>query len=142
MQILILRNLHRVVFLALTHPNCASCIPRASAPPLMPATKYSTGTRPWLSCVSARGRRPCKPALMIPSPVVRASFRLSVAYYFGSNMNQTSRADAIMYTYKGSCHCGLVQFEVRKETPIDTLIECNCSICTKKGILQALLQTR
>lgn len=40
-----------------------------------------------------------------------------------------------MFTYKGSCHCGLVQFEVRKLDPIDTLIECNCSICTKKGIL-------
>ena len=45
-----------------------------------------------------------------------------------------------MYTYKGSCHCGLVQFEVRKETPIDTLIECNCSICTKKGILHTQVE--
>ena len=34
-----------------------------------------------------------------------------------------------------SCHCGLVRFEVRKGKPIDTLTECNCSICTKKGIL-------
>ena len=40
-----------------------------------------------------------------------------------------------MFIYKGSCHCGLVQFEVRKQEAIGTLIECNCSICTKKGIL-------
>ena len=40
-----------------------------------------------------------------------------------------------MFIYKGSCHCGLVCFEIRKEKPIDTLIDCNCSICTKKGLL-------
>lgn len=40
-----------------------------------------------------------------------------------------------MHIYKGSCHCGLVQFEIHKQEPIDTLMECNCSICTKKGIL-------
>ena len=38
-----------------------------------------------------------------------------------------------MFIYKGSCHCRRVQFEVRKLEPIDTLIECNCSICTQKG---------
>ena len=40
-----------------------------------------------------------------------------------------------MHIYKGSCHCALVQFEIHKQEPIDTLMECNCSICTKKGIL-------
>ena len=40
-----------------------------------------------------------------------------------------------MFVYKGSCHCGVVQFEIHKSNAIDTLIECNCSICTKKGIL-------
>jgi len=40
-----------------------------------------------------------------------------------------------VHIYKGSCHCGLVQFEIHKQEPIDTLMECNCSICTKKGIL-------
>lgn len=38
-----------------------------------------------------------------------------------------------MNTYKGSCHCGRVQFEV--VTDLDTAVECNCSICTKKGVL-------
>ncbi len=40
-----------------------------------------------------------------------------------------------MPTYKGSCHCGDIQFEVVREQPIDRLLECNCSICTKKGIV-------
>jgi len=38
-----------------------------------------------------------------------------------------------MNTYKGSCHCGKVKFEV--DTMIDKVIHCNCSICTKKGAL-------
>lgn len=33
--------------------------------------------------------------------------------------------------HKGSCHCGKVAFEVEGE--IKNLIECNCSICSKKG---------
>ena len=35
--------------------------------------------------------------------------------------------------YKGSCHCGKIAFEVEGE--IDKLLECNCSICTKRGSL-------
>ena len=33
--------------------------------------------------------------------------------------------------HKGSCHCGKVAFEVEGE--LKNLIECNCSICSKKG---------
>ncbi len=33
----------------------------------------------------------------------------------------------------GSCHCGKVRFEI--ETDPSYVSECNCSICTKKGIL-------
>ena len=36
-------------------------------------------------------------------------------------------------THKGSCHCGNVKFEVDGE--IDRLMECNCSICSRKGFL-------
>jgi len=36
-------------------------------------------------------------------------------------------------TYKGSCHCGQIAFEV--EGDLTQLIECNCSICRKKGSL-------
>jgi hypothetical protein len=35
--------------------------------------------------------------------------------------------------YKGSCHCGQVAFEVEGE--IAKVIECNCSICSRKGSL-------
>ena len=36
-------------------------------------------------------------------------------------------------TYKGSCHCGRISFEVEGE--IDNVVQCNCSICTKRGNL-------
>ncbi len=35
--------------------------------------------------------------------------------------------------YKGSCHCGQIAFEVEGE--LTQAIECNCSICSKKGAL-------
>lgn len=35
--------------------------------------------------------------------------------------------------YRGSCHCGKVTFEATGE--ITNVMECNCSICTKKGYL-------
>lgn len=38
-----------------------------------------------------------------------------------------------MNTYHGSCHCGRVKFSVT--TNIDKIVSCNCSICTKKGVL-------
>lgn len=38
-----------------------------------------------------------------------------------------------MPTYHGSCHCGRIRFEVEAE--IDRVTVCNCSICSKKGIV-------
>ncbi|WP_445501588.1 GFA family protein [Microvirga sp. G4-2] len=38
-----------------------------------------------------------------------------------------------MALHKGSCHCGKVAFDV--ETDLSQVIECNCSICRKKGYL-------
>ncbi len=35
--------------------------------------------------------------------------------------------------YHGSCHCGRVKFTI--ESTIDKVVSCNCSICTKKGVL-------
>ena len=35
--------------------------------------------------------------------------------------------------YKGSCHCGAIAFEVEGE--LAEVIDCNCSICSRKGAL-------
>jgi hypothetical protein len=35
--------------------------------------------------------------------------------------------------YKGGCHCGRISFQV--DGNIDQVLECNCSICTKRGYL-------
>ncbi len=35
--------------------------------------------------------------------------------------------------YQGSCHCGKVAFEVEGE--LTGAMACNCSICSKKGVL-------
>ena len=37
-------------------------------------------------------------------------------------------------TYTGSCHCGQIKFEV--EGTLDSVMECNCSICSKQGALR------
>lgn len=42
-----------------------------------------------------------------------------------------------MKTYEGSCHCGRVRFRVTAE--LTGASECNCSICTKKGILHLIV---
>ena len=41
--------------------------------------------------------------------------------------------------YTGACHCGRITFEVRSEAPIDKAMECNCSICSKRGYLLAFV---
>jgi hypothetical protein len=38
-----------------------------------------------------------------------------------------------MKTYEGGCHCGRVRFRVTAE--LTRVSDCNCSICTRKGIL-------
>jgi hypothetical protein len=35
--------------------------------------------------------------------------------------------------YKGSCHCGRVTFGLRAE--LGDIIQCNCSLCSRKGAL-------
>jgi hypothetical protein len=39
----------------------------------------------------------------------------------------------MMQTYEGGCHCGRVRMRVQADLSLVT--DCNCSICTKKGIL-------
>ncbi|MDB5802322.1 MAG: glutathione-dependent formaldehyde-activating [Rhodocyclales bacterium] len=43
-------------------------------------------------------------------------------------------------TYKGSCHCGQVAFEVEGEIP--EITSCNCSICQRKGVLMWFVPRR
>lgn len=38
-------------------------------------------------------------------------------------------------TYKGSCHCGAVRFEV--QTTLSPALRCNCSLCKRKGAVMA-----
>lgn len=38
-----------------------------------------------------------------------------------------------MKTYRGQCHCGRVMFEAKAN--LDYVVECNCSLCSKKGAL-------
>ena len=38
-----------------------------------------------------------------------------------------------MPTYQGSCHCGKVTFEF--EGSLGPVLECNCSICSRKGTI-------
>ena len=39
--------------------------------------------------------------------------------------------------YTGGCHCAQVRYEV--ETDLGMVISCNCSICTKKGLLPSFV---
>jgi hypothetical protein len=36
-------------------------------------------------------------------------------------------------TYKGSCHCGFIQFEI--DSDLADVRSCDCSICTRRGAL-------
>jgi hypothetical protein len=40
-------------------------------------------------------------------------------------------------TGEGGCHCGAVRFRVVIDT--DEVMDCNCSICTKKGFLHLIV---
>jgi hypothetical protein len=39
----------------------------------------------------------------------------------------------MLKTYKGSCHCGLIQFEI--DADLQHVTSCDCSICTCRGAL-------
>jgi hypothetical protein len=41
----------------------------------------------------------------------------------------------MLQTYEGGCHCGRVRFRIQVDLAQTVIGECNCSICTKKGIL-------
>jgi hypothetical protein len=39
----------------------------------------------------------------------------------------------MIQTYRGSCHCGRVTFEL--QATLDYAIDCNCSLCRRRGAL-------
>ena len=41
----------------------------------------------------------------------------------------------MLKSYEGGCHCGRVRFRIQVDLEKTVIGECNCSICTKKGIL-------
>ena len=43
----------------------------------------------------------------------------------------------MLATYAGGCHCGRARFEVTGD--LDETLDCNCSICTKKGFLHLIV---
>jgi len=40
----------------------------------------------------------------------------------------------MLQSYEGGCHCGRVRFRIRVDLAQSIIGECNCSICTKKGL--------
>ena len=38
-----------------------------------------------------------------------------------------------MTSYKGSCHCQGVRFEIETDEPLGPYFRCNCSLCSRKG---------
>jgi len=40
-------------------------------------------------------------------------------------------------TYEGGCHCGRVRF--RATLDLEASVECNCSMCSKKGFIHAII---
>jgi hypothetical protein len=44
----------------------------------------------------------------------------------------------MLTTMEGGCHCGRVRFRVTAD--LGSVVDCNCSICTKKGFLHLIVQ--
>ena len=40
---------------------------------------------------------------------------------------------------KGACHCGAVEFEVILPEGLQNVVRCNCSLCSRKGIVMGLV---
>lgn len=45
---------------------------------------------------------------------------------------------AALEVYEGGCHCGAVRFRVRTDSRI--ALVCNCSVCTKKGLVHLIVR--
>ncbi|KAK4692086.1 hypothetical protein P7C71_g5052, partial [Lecanoromycetidae sp. Uapishka_2] len=52
-------------------------------------------------------------------------------------MAENKPEEQTLKTYKGNCHCGAFRYSV-KLPPLESVYSCNCSFCSKKGILWAM----
>jgi len=48
--------------------------------------------------------------------------------------------DSVPEVYEGGCHCGAVRFQVTLRS--HEAVECNCSICSKKGFVHLIVPER
>lgn len=56
--------------------------------------------------------------------------------YEAPNGPKPSAMDSSKETYHGSCHCGKVTYSLQSEPLKEvTVKDCNCSICSRVGIL-------
>ena len=46
-----------------------------------------------------------------------------------------------MVSLEGSCHCGAIVFSVELDADQREVLDCNCSICTKKALLHLIVPT-
>lgn len=44
------------------------------------------------------------------------------------------------HTFRGGCHCGKVAWEVDADLSTARILDCNCSICSKKGFLHLIVE--
>jgi hypothetical protein len=57
----------------------------------------------------------------------------TIIHRFATPVGIITGSWAMLETREGGCHCGRVRFRARID--LELLSQCNCSICTKKGIL-------
>src|SRR5918994_3808054 len=72
-----------------------------------------------------------KSMVSLPSPQCGRHYLIRITCSDTSRLGQTLYA--MKQTYKGSCHCGKVRFEV--DADLDHVRVCDCSICRRRGAL-------
>jgi len=51
------------------------------------------------------------------------------------SVNREEKMDDDARTFRGSCHCGAVRFQVRLTDGLNTARRCNCSYCSMRGAI-------
>jgi hypothetical protein len=122
-----------------------------NAPPVVP--QFAIAPRnltPWPP--SLRGKGKSSPSLSLPSPHRRGAggevstlaasriiklrhYRTATSRVSGSRhvYDAAGTLFAMKKTYRGSCHCGKIRFEI--DTDLDHVRVCDCSMCRRRGAL-------